>query len=339
MSQHHTRAEKDCLNCGGEVTGKFCPDCGQENLEPKETAMHMVRHFAEDVTHFDNKFFKSVKYLLTKPGFLAKEYMKGRRMSYLNPVRMYLFTSAFIFILISYLSGGTHHEHAEIQHARDSIEQNKNSTSTAFYTIPVNGTDMQVTGLDFPNMYAVNGVHVYDSVQKALPPAERDGLVDRFFERKIAATASAYHKNPNEFMHKLNERFLKSFSKVFFFSIPLFVLLLSLLYMRRKQFYFSVHAVFTLQYYCFVFFSLLLITIAKLYTFSNSPLATPMLIILFLVFAGIYVYLYIAMLRFYGQSWYKTIVKFLIQSSIMTIALLLITVSVFFNLMTSLAGA
>jgi len=37
---------------------------------------------------------------LRRPGFLSVEYMKGRRMSYLNPIRMYVFTSAIFFIIL-----------------------------------------------------------------------------------------------------------------------------------------------------------------------------------------------------------------------------------------------
>jgi hypothetical protein len=45
------------------------------------------------------------------------------------------------------------------------------------------------------------------------------------------------------------------------------------------------------------------------------------------------------MKQFYQQSWFKTAVKFLIQSIIITVALLAITVAVFFNLMVTLAEA
>jgi hypothetical protein len=80
--------------------GRYCHECGQENLEPKETVWHLVQHFFNDITHFDGKFFSTVKLLLRKPGFLSKEYIAGRRMSYLNPIRMYVFTSAFFFIIL-----------------------------------------------------------------------------------------------------------------------------------------------------------------------------------------------------------------------------------------------
>ncbi|MBS1734243.1 MAG: DUF3667 domain-containing protein, partial [Bacteroidetes bacterium] len=99
MSHFKERSEKNCLNCGTEVNGRYCHVCGQENIEPKETVWHLVTHFFNDITHFDGKFFSTLKYLITKPGFLSAEYMKGRRNSYLNPIRMYVFTSAFFFLI------------------------------------------------------------------------------------------------------------------------------------------------------------------------------------------------------------------------------------------------
>jgi hypothetical protein len=100
VSHLKERKEKNCLNCQTTVVGRYCHVCGQENLEPKETVWHLVQHFFNDITHFDGKFFSTVKLLLRKPGFLSAEYIAGRRMSYLNPIRMYVFTSAFFFIIL-----------------------------------------------------------------------------------------------------------------------------------------------------------------------------------------------------------------------------------------------
>lgn len=99
MSHNQERKEKNCLNCNAEVTGRYCQVCGQENIEPKESFWSLATHFIHDLTHFDGKFFSTLKYLLFKPAFLSKEYLKGRRTSYLHPIRMYVFTS-FIFFLI-----------------------------------------------------------------------------------------------------------------------------------------------------------------------------------------------------------------------------------------------
>lgn len=107
MSHSKERKEKNCLNCGAEVAGRYCQVCGQENLELKESFGHLVTHFFNDITHFDGKFFNSARYLITRPGKLTDEYTSGRRVRYLNPIRMYVFTSAFFFLMFfSFISHG-----------------------------------------------------------------------------------------------------------------------------------------------------------------------------------------------------------------------------------------
>lgn len=99
MSHARERDEKICLNCNTPLYGRYCHRCGQENVEPRTSVWGLITHFFYDITHFDGKFFSTTKYLLVRPGFLPKEYMLGRRASYLNPIRMYIFTSAFFFLI------------------------------------------------------------------------------------------------------------------------------------------------------------------------------------------------------------------------------------------------
>lgn len=100
MSHNKERAEKVCLNCHTELIGRYCHACGQENLEPRENLWHLITHYAYDITHFDGKFFSTLKYLLIRPGHLPGEYLKGKRASYLHPIRMYVFTSAIFFLIV-----------------------------------------------------------------------------------------------------------------------------------------------------------------------------------------------------------------------------------------------
>jgi hypothetical protein len=100
VSHLKERAEKICLNCNAAIYGKYCHVCGQENIEPKESFWHLVTHFLFDLIHFDGKFFSTLKYLLFKPGFLAEEHSRGRRADYLHPIRLYIFVSAFFFLIM-----------------------------------------------------------------------------------------------------------------------------------------------------------------------------------------------------------------------------------------------
>src|SRR5687768_8413396 len=83
VSHDHIRKERDCLNCGTVVTGQYCQECGQKNVEPRQSLWHLITHFFNDLTHFDGKFFLTLKLLIIRPGFVSEEYVKGRRTKYL----------------------------------------------------------------------------------------------------------------------------------------------------------------------------------------------------------------------------------------------------------------
>jgi hypothetical protein len=98
LSRKHIRQDKTCLNCGAIAQERYCTRCGQENVEPRETVGHLIGHFFADITHFDSKFFTTLKDLVFRPGFLTREYISGKRTRYLNPIRMYVFISALFFL-------------------------------------------------------------------------------------------------------------------------------------------------------------------------------------------------------------------------------------------------
>ena len=51
----------------------------------------------------DARFFKSFIPLMFKPGFLAKQFVEGRRLLYLHPAQIYLFVSVVFFFLFSFI--------------------------------------------------------------------------------------------------------------------------------------------------------------------------------------------------------------------------------------------
>jgi len=91
------RKDKTCLNCNYVVDNRFCSNCGQENTDTRKTFFHLFVHFFEDLTHYENAFWKTIKNLLLRPASLTKEYLSGKRMSYLAPVRLYIFVSFVTF--------------------------------------------------------------------------------------------------------------------------------------------------------------------------------------------------------------------------------------------------
>jgi Protein of unknown function (DUF3667) len=88
-----------CANCGASLSGEYCSACGQRH----EPHIHSMVHFAgeafESVTHADSRLWRTLWYLLAKPGYLTREFFDGRRAGYLPPFRLYLVISVAFFIL------------------------------------------------------------------------------------------------------------------------------------------------------------------------------------------------------------------------------------------------
>jgi Protein of unknown function (DUF3667) len=62
---------------------------------------HFMRVAAEDLTHADSRLWRTLAALLFRPGHLTREFLAGRRASYLPPVRLYLVLSVAFFLVAS----------------------------------------------------------------------------------------------------------------------------------------------------------------------------------------------------------------------------------------------
>ncbi len=365
MSHIPERKEKNCLNCGAEVQGRFCQVCGQENIEPKESFWHLVTHFMYDITHFDGKFFSTLKYLLFKPGFLSHEYLRGRRASYLHPIRMYVFTSAIFFLIFFSLktdesivrinenSNGSEKGKKltaaqvmkKLEKKRDNLKESINDSLPGIakraMLAAVSQADSDIallkrdtTAKDRVNTSSTNNVNFfggsknnryssigeYDSAQKKLPESERDNFIERKFTRQNIHLREKYHEDSKAMWEAIIEKFKHMFPQMLFCSLPLFALLLQLLYVRRKSFFYVNHVVFTIHLYCGTFIIILgyVLLNALLKTFNYHNQAIGLLFTL----AG-FLYWYKSMRNFYEQRRGKTIAKYLL---VMFLSLFIMTI-------------
>jgi hypothetical protein len=313
MSHTRERHEKTCLNCGtAPLIDTYCHHCGQENVEPRQTLWHLIVHFFNDVTHFDGKFFSSMKLLLFRPGFLSSEYVKGRRKKYLDPIRMYLFISAaFFFLLYSVSKPQQKVSMRDVREMRyiDSLRKAE-ATIDGFQFQIINDEHLSkdVSILNTRDQIK-HGERHYDSAQRSLPASERDSWLKNQINKRMTGVYQTYDANPYNFVPNAIDIFWKSLSKIFFISLPIFAFYLFLLFIRRrKQWTYVSHAIFSLHYYCVSFIFLLAIVLA--WEISYSALAITAAVVV----TGLLVYLFIAMLRYYRQHWAKTLLKFFLLS-------------------------
>ena len=93
-----------CRNCGASTNGNYCQDCGQATHLHVPSAREFLHEFMAHYVALEGKLWCSLKLLLFKPGFLTREFIEGRRVRYVEPLRLYLSFSIIFFFLVK-LSG------------------------------------------------------------------------------------------------------------------------------------------------------------------------------------------------------------------------------------------
>ena len=94
---HSLAASNPCLNCGTNIQLTYCPECGQAEIDADPTTREFLHELAEQFLHWDGKLFKTFRLLVTRPGALTCEYLAGKRVRYISPLRVYLACSLVFF--------------------------------------------------------------------------------------------------------------------------------------------------------------------------------------------------------------------------------------------------
>ena len=99
----HTH-EGNCLNCGTPLVGSHCHACGQRGHQHK-TLGAFFHDLLHGVLHFEGKIWRTLPMLVWQPGKLTREYIDGRRASYVSPIALFLFTIFVLFAVFSAMGG------------------------------------------------------------------------------------------------------------------------------------------------------------------------------------------------------------------------------------------
>ena len=94
-----------CINCGAEITGPFCAQCGQAS-HPHRSLTHVVEEFLHGVLHFDTKAWRTLPMVIFRPGTLTRNYVYGKRARYISPLALFLFTIFFMFFVFAFVPPG-----------------------------------------------------------------------------------------------------------------------------------------------------------------------------------------------------------------------------------------
>ena len=108
QSTDRASSEFVCPSCGTVSFGQFCSSCGERKLGSEDRSL---RHYLDIVinflTHFDSKGYRSLRYLLTKPGFLSVEQLRGSRVSYAKPLSLFISINVIYYFSIALIGANT----------------------------------------------------------------------------------------------------------------------------------------------------------------------------------------------------------------------------------------
>ena len=78
-----------CENCGAQLTGRYCAQCGQAAIDYRRSFRHVIVDVLDSFLNWDSKFFATIGLLIGKPWRLTNEFLAGKRICYVHPLRLY----------------------------------------------------------------------------------------------------------------------------------------------------------------------------------------------------------------------------------------------------------
>lgn len=270
--------EAPCANCGARLAGNYCSACGQRHEHEVHSFSHFLREATEDLTHADSRLWRTIVPLLIRPGFLTREFLDGRRIRYLPPVRLYLVLSVFFFLIAAMIPPQSATRHMRL--------------------MDVSGSSVRLAPFG-----AAPGSRPVDAAraQQVCARFSYQGPLASRLAPRIAGSCAELLQDGGR---KLYESLLHNAGRAMFLLLPLLALVMKGLYRRPSRLYVE-HLLFFVHNHACLF---LVLGVYELLVAFGPVALHPTLHILLWIYVP--VYLYTSMLRVYRQRWLITAAKF-----------------------------
>ncbi|MDA9774127.1 DUF3667 domain-containing protein [Saprospiraceae bacterium] len=319
--------DQNCKNCSQSIddSAKYCSSCGQKNTDGRISIAGFFSAFFSTVFNLESKLFQTMGQIFI-PGKLTVEYFKGKHKRYFHPVRFFIVAALLLIAAIgSQLTDDMIvvdiHKKVERQVQKvefltdlDTVLQqtlekfpNNASLKPAFDTLYQNlkGKNDHKDSINLGNMINVTDVIRFDlTVSKEdfvkLSPRE---IVDKYkveksLDRFIIQQQIKLVKDKGSFAPFV----LRNSLWIILLMMPFLALILKILYIRHDYYYVE-HLVYSFHTHAFAFLLFAIIGSIVLLGAPNWLIAVG--------FGILFIYLYKALRKVYGQGRFKTILKLL----------------------------
>ena len=289
-----------CPNCGALVTGKYCSGCGQRHGDVRASFLRIIRDVLEDQLSLNATLPRTLAALLFLPGRLTRDYMSLRIARYVPPVRLYLATSVLFFLALSLVSNIN----------RTDFMRELSGDSASVAVLDSIRTELQKSSLSDSALQNRRFGVFASSFDSTWASSVQVNLGNERLNQAVRQRLDDLgHLPPREAFATVFQSFVKQIPKVMFLLLPVYALLLKLLYIRRKRFFVE-HFIFALHLHAFMFAIFLLAVLAR-----DVPVLPGLLLL------WIPIYSLMAMKTVYGQGWFKTGLKWFALGNAYVVAL------------------
>ncbi|MDE2049191.1 MAG: DUF3667 domain-containing protein, partial [Betaproteobacteria bacterium] len=264
-----------CRNCGQALQPamRYCPACGQSTALHPPSAREFVHEFIGHYVALEGTLWRTLALLCAKPGQLTVHYLAGRKLRYVNPLRLYLTVSLVVF-LVGRLVGAA----PEVQVGSSNAQMREQIAHSKGVLMGAVSDDGRVTGAELFN----DGTFTCTLHWGWLCDRLKVRMQQMKAEPKTAISQGMGH-------------FRDNLPYAMFVLMPLFALLTKAVYLRRGLVY-GEHLVFALHVHT-AWFVLALAALLLPASVSDVPV----------VIAPVYALL--AMQRVYGGRWWATLLR------------------------------
>ena len=299
-----------CPNCGARKQGRFCAVCGQNDRDYLRSLFPVVYQILAETFEADSRVWRTLGALFLRPGFLSLEFSRNRRAHYLSPFRLYLFTSLLFFLLLSLTvdEGKQGDGPGLIQVQVGDSEEDKDDAIANFGLDKLEANSEAIEtlkrGLGDERASKIDQILARESsVSRTLLVVTAEGLaggddgLDQPIDLFVAGQLVDVLHAPATVVR---DRFVGYLPVAMFFVLPIYALMLKVLFIRRLRFY-AEHLVFSMHIHttAFVVFGVALVT-------PESWPAVDGILLLALT-----AYYFVALKRFYATGAIATIAAFL----------------------------
>ncbi|MBT8146156.1 MAG: DUF3667 domain-containing protein [Gammaproteobacteria bacterium] len=310
-----------CSNCGASLHGEYCAFCGQRDTSVIRFFPTLLLEAFEGLFAFDSKSYRSLWFLFARPAFLTREYLAGRRVRYLAPMRLFvIFLIAFLFTISVqvFLNSVGININQETEVSEQSVLEEVETEFTAAVDELANepGIDSDVdtdsNQMVFERTTDLDELEtgVSELLANLAVPFLSEQNNQQFvalLQERAATNIEAISNDPSDFFNGL----LENIPALLLLMIPVLALLQKLFYLGSGKYYVE-HLVLTVHNHSFIFMNFILLFLLDLVIWTDFGIVPAIAGFLrsLLNFWAV-VYLYLSLRRFFGQGYFITGVKFL----------------------------